>query len=218
MLRLGHIDYSNCLRVHAAILDALPATLSIAHGTPGELNQALACGAIDVAPCSSIEYARHAQRYRALPGLVIGSKGPVQSIRLESTCELQQLDGRTVAVPTASATSVVLLRILLQLQLGSQANFVWYEQHADGDPISNGAAAALWIGDDALQRPLQSDRYTHDLGELWTDWTGLPFAFALWQTHLPPERDHDLQWLAGQLQSSLHTSLADPYALALRQE
>jgi chorismate dehydratase len=218
MLRLGHIDYSNCLPVHASLLETPPAGLSIVHGTPGELNQALACGVIDVAPCSSIEYARHAHRYRVLPGLVIGSQGPVQSIRLESTCELRQLGGRTVAVPTASATSVVLLRILLELQQGSQANFVWYEQRADSDPIAQGAAAALWIGDDALRRPPRADRQVHDLGELWTEWTGLPFAFALWQTHLPPEQDHDLQWLAAQLQSSLHSSLADPYRLALRHQ
>jgi chorismate dehydratase len=204
------------LPVHASLLETPPAGLQIVHGTPGELNRALACGDIDVAPCSSIEYARHADRYRVLPGLVIGSNGPVQSIRLESTCELQQLSGRTVAVPTASATSVVLLRILLELQLGSRPDFVWYEQRTDADPIAAGATAALWIGDDALQRPPQSDRHSHDLGALWTAWTGLPFAFALWQTHLPAERDQELRWLTTQLQASLHVSHADPHALALR--
>ena len=216
MLRLGHIDYSNCLPVHAALLEATPADLTIVHGSPSELNQALACGAIDVAPCSSIEFARHPQRYRVLPGLAIGARGRVQSIRLESTRPLSLLSGHTVAVPTASATSVVLLRILLQLRFGSAAQLRWYQQEDGADPIEQGAAAALWIGDQALQRSALPGRTVHDLGELWAEWTGLPFVFALWQTGLGSERDLELQTLTRALHASLRASLADPLQLALR--
>src|SRR5687767_11862294 len=124
MLRLGHIDYSNCLPVHAALLETSPAGIEIINGTPAELNDALAAGEIDVAPASSIEYARHPGRYRVLPGLVIGSYGPVQSIRLESSVHIESLANARVAVPTASATSVVLLRILLELRYGINVHFV----------------------------------------------------------------------------------------------
>ncbi len=214
MLRLGHIDYSNCLPVHAQLLAVPSADLRVVHGTPTELNQALARGAIDVAPCSSIEYAHHADRYRVLPGLVIGSRGRVQSIRFESTRALTELTGQSVAVPTASASSVVLLRILLELRYGSSANLTWYEQLAEADPIRQGAAGALWIGDQALQRPQLADRLVYDLGELWTEWTGLPFAFALWQTRLGSEHDTELRVLAARLHESLRASLKDPHQLA----
>jgi chorismate dehydratase len=202
------------LPVHAQLLAEPRPGLRIVTGTPGELNLALVKGDIDLAPCSSIEYARQAARYRLIPGLVIGSHGRVRSIRLESTVPLAELDGRTVAVPTASATSVVLLRILLERCYGSRASFIWFTQEAAHDPVPDQAAAALWIGDQALQRSAPAGREIHDLGELWTSWTGLPFAFALWQTGLGPERDEELRGLAARLHASLHSSLTQPLRLA----
>ena len=216
MLRLGHIDYSNCLPVHATLLEQPAPNIQIVHGTPTELNDALRSGVIDVAPASSIEYARHPDRYRILPGLVIGSFGPVQSIRLESTVHIESLGDARVAVPTASATSVVLLRILLELRYGLHAHFHWYDQADQADPLAESAAAALRIGDIALRRGSRPDRVFYDLGELWTEWTGLPFAFALWQTNLPEARDAELAELTAELQASKHTSLRNPDALARR--
>lgn len=181
MIRLGHIDYSNCIPVHALLLDAPPRGIRLVRGVPAELNRALAAGEIDVAPCSSIEYARHADEYRILPGHVIGSNGPVGSILLESTVPPARLDGLSVAVPTASATSVVLLRVLLELRLRVRPQLVWFEQDTGDDPLTRGAAAVLRIGDAALGRSVSAGRPAIDLGVEWTAWTGLPFAFAVWQ-------------------------------------
>jgi chorismate dehydratase len=181
MIRLGHIEYSNCIPVHALLLERPPAGVELIRDVPSALNAALAAGTIDVAPCSSIEYARHAADYAILPGLAIGSAGPVQSILLESAVPIERLDGAQIAVPTASATSVVLLRALLELRLGIRPRYEWWEQTAAGDPIDDGAAAALRIGDVALGRNVPVGRGVHDLGALWWEWTGLPFAFAVWQ-------------------------------------
>jgi chorismate dehydratase len=181
MIRLGHIDYSNCVPVHALLLEAAQPGLELVHGVPADLNAALAAGAIDAAPCSSIEYARHADSYLILPGPAIGSDGAVQSILLESALPLRRLADAKVAVPTASATSVVLLRALLELRLGVRPRLVWYDQAATHDPIGEGAAAAvLRIGDIALRRQAPAGRVVHDLGLEWKEWTGLPFAFAVW--------------------------------------
>ncbi|HSL71210.1 MAG TPA: menaquinone biosynthesis protein, partial [Longimicrobiales bacterium] len=214
MLRLGHIDYSNCVPVHADLLRGSRPDVQIVHGTPAVLNRALAAGEIDVAPCSSIEYARHADRYRILPDLAIGSFGPVQSIRLESTQPLDRLEAATVAIPTASATSVVLLRVLLELRFGVRAELRWFDQESGDDPIAAGADAVLWIGDLALRRAQQQDRTAHDLGALWTEWTGLPFAFALWQTGLGAQRDPELQRLHRLLLESRSAALSDPDRVA----
>ena len=196
MLCLGHIEYSNCFPVHAALLDrGPPPGVTLHSDIPGNLNRALAAGAVDVAPCSSIELARHTPRYRILPGLVIGSDGPVRSIRFESTLALEDLGGATVAVPTASATSVVLLRILLQSRHGVAARLRWFDQARERDPVGAGADAALWIGDRALTRHIPARRRVYDLGAEWTAWTGLPFAFAVWQTPLGPEHDQELAGL-----------------------
>jgi len=181
MIRLGHINYSNCVPVHALLLDAAPADVVLVRDVPSRLNAALAAGEIDAAPCSSIEYARHAADYRILPDHAIGSAGPVQSILLESTVPLQQLDKSVVGIPTASATSVVLLRALLEQRLGISPRYEWFEQGDPADPVESGALAVLRIGDAALRRQPRADCSVYDLGSEWYDWTGLPFAFAVWQ-------------------------------------
>ena len=186
MIRLGDIEYSNCFPVHARLIDeGPPAGVSLVRGTPGELNAALAAGRVDVAPCSSIEYARHADRYVLLPDLAIASVGAVGSILFESRVPTAALDGRTIAVPTASATSVVLLRALLEQREGIRPSYRWFDQRA-GDPIGSDTAAALWIGDVALRRAPGAGHVVTDLGRAWTDWTGLPFVYALWQARRSP--------------------------------
>ena len=181
-LRLGHIVYSNCFPVHARLLDVgAPEWIDIVQGVPSHLNALLERGEIDVAPCSSIEFARNADRYRVLPDLVIGARGPVRSIVFATTRPPQELDGALVAMPTASATSVVLLKVLLRLRWGVQPRFRWFDQAAE-DPFAAGADAALFIGDVALRTDLYPRvPLRFDLGEQWWAHTGLPFAFAVWQ-------------------------------------
>src|SRR5690606_16631010 len=106
MLTVGHIEYSNCIPVHALLLEggASPG-IELRSGVPTALNAELRAGRIHVAPSSSIEYARNADRYRLLPGFAIGARGDVQSVLLETSRPLEELDGAEVAVPTASATS-----------------------------------------------------------------------------------------------------------------
>jgi chorismate dehydratase len=181
-LRLGHIVYSNCFPVHARLLDVgAPEWITIVQGVPSHLNGLLERGEIDVAPCSSIEFARNADRYRVLPDLVIGARGPVRSIVFASTRPPRELDGALVAMPTASATSVVLLKVLLRLRWGVRPRFRWFDQAAE-DPFAAGADAALFIGDVALRADLYPQvPHRFDLGAEWWDHTGLPFAFAVWQ-------------------------------------
>ncbi len=203
MIKLGHIEYSNCFPVHALLASGQAgADIELISGTPAELNRLLAAGGIDVAPSSSIEYARHAETYRLLPDFVIGSDGPVGSILFESTLPLGALNGRTLAVPTASATSVVLLKLLLRFRYGSNARFQWFSQEPSADPVAGGAAGALWIGDVALRRVFPAERQVFDLGAEWKLWTGLPFVFAAWQTSAPPARDAELRALSATLRAS----------------
>ncbi len=183
MLRLGNIDYSNCYPIHGPVLEGdRPDWLDVVDGTPSALNRLLATGELDIAPGSSIELARHAREYAALSGLCIGSTGPVESIILATRLPAEGLDGKTVALPTASATSRCLLRILLETRLGIRPAWTDFDQES-GDPLrADGSAvdAALFIGDVALRRECMPGEVHIDLGAEWTDWTGLPFVYALW--------------------------------------
>lgn len=218
MIRLGHIEYSNCFPVHALLVSGPPAAgLEIVSGPPSHLNAALEKREIDVAPCSSIEYARHADTYRLLPDFVIASDGAVGSILFESTAPIADLNGAHIAVPTASATSVVLLKILLQLKYGVEASYQWFDQGEAADPVTQDCRAALWIGDVALRRSIPAGRFVYDLGAEWKEWTGLPFVFAAWQTSAPAERDADLQLLLASLHESRAYFLANAPRLAERE-
>ena len=66
-IRLGHITYSNCYPVHAGILDGgMDEGIAVTEGVPSFLNGLLDRGEIDVAPCSSIEFAiRDCRRWSA---------------------------------------------------------------------------------------------------------------------------------------------------------
>lgn len=214
-LRLGHIVYSNCFPVHARLLDrGAPGWMDIVEGVPGRLNGLLEAGEIDVAPCSSIEFARNADRYRVLPDLVIGSRGPVRSIVFATTRPPERLEGALVAMPTASATSVVLLKVLLRLRWGVQARFRWFDQ-ATEDPFAAGADAALFIGDVALRQGLYPQvPHRFDLGAEWWAHTGLPFAFAVWQAG--GGSDDALRRLHGELLQSRAYGLENRSQLAAR--
>ncbi|MGH7475182.1 MAG: menaquinone biosynthetic enzyme MqnA/MqnD family protein [Longimicrobiales bacterium] len=220
MIRLGHIVYSNCHPVHALLLESPPDWIRLVRGVPAELNAALAAGRVDVAPASSVEYLRRPHELRIIPGFTIAADGPVRSIVVESQRPLDELDAGDVALPTASATSVILLRLLLETRLGVRPRYRWFDQAA-GDPLHEGDDAVLWIGDAALARSRRAP-YRYDLAESWHAWTGLPFVFALWQTRLGPPADEHLADLHVLLTESLayfhdqDTALAGRYAAAYR--
>ena len=52
----------------------------------------------------------------------------------------------------------------------------------DRTTAGSGADAILLIGDRAIHPPQEQFACTWDLGEQWSQWTGLPFVFALWAT------------------------------------
>jgi len=214
MIRLGHIGYSNCFPVHAGILTGrISFPFKVIEGIPSELNRYLAEGKVDVSPSSSIEYAVHQGKYVLLPDLSITSRTKVMSIILESKVPLPELDRKTVALTTASATSVVLLRILLELHEGLSPDFMQYEQGIE-DPYA-AADAVLTIGDLAIRRARTSRLpYIYDLGELWHQRTGLPFVFALWQVNYKKNLEQDLARLYDALEESKRYGLAHLQELA----
>ena len=213
-ITLGHIIYSNCFPVHAGILTRnVPFPFKLVEGVPTELNRFLFDGKVDVSPSSSIEYAMNPGKYRLLPGLSITSRNRAMSILLESRMPLAELNNRTVALTTASATSVVLLRIILELFNGVNPEFMQYEQGRE-DPYGE-ADAVLTIGDLALKRATApSMPHTYDLGELWARQTGLPFVFALWQVNYKKSLEQDLARLYDTLEASKHYGLSHLSELA----
>ena len=192
MIKLGRIGYVNM----APVFFRLEADVEEIVGVPTELNRRLIAGEIDVAPISSIAYARHASSLRLLPRLCVSSEGAVESIQLISKTPFERI--RSVAVTPESATSVVLTKVLLP--------------NAEHVPLGEDAEAKLLIGDAALRSAFEDPTPHHDLGRLWLERTGLPMVFAVWAA---PEPTHpDLIELEDALVASVQEARAEPELLA----
>jgi chorismate dehydratase len=192
MIRLGRISYVNM----APVFHRLDVEVEEVHGVPTELNAKLLAGELDLAPISSIEYARNADRLRILPRLCVSSEGAVDSIQLVSHVPLEHID--TVAVTPESATSVVLTKVLLP-----EARLV---------PLEKKAEAKLLIGDAALRSAFEDPTPHHDLGRLWLERTGLPMVFAVWAC--PDPAPPGVLELEEALVSSVRLARAEPEKLA----
>ena len=192
MLRLGRISYVNM----APVFYRLDAEVDEVQGVPTDLNDRLLRGELDLAPISSIEYARHADRLRLLPRLCVSSEGAVESIQLVSRKPLEQV--RSIAVTPESATSVVLTKVLLP-----EASHV---------PLGEEADAKLLIGDAALKSAFEDPTPHHDLGRLWLERTGLPMVFAVWAC--PEPVPAGLSELEAALVDSVLLARAEPERLA----
>jgi chorismate dehydratase len=216
VITLGHIDYANCFPVDGALLlGDVPFEAEIVSGEPSRLNRLLAAGRVQIAPCSSIEYARHHPRYRIVPDLAIASRGEVRSILLAGPREPAEMGRCRVGFPTASASSTCLTEILLARRYEVDAEFGWFDQ-LEEDPFER-FDAALFIGDVALRRRRERDDLVWtDLGSAWTEWTGLPFVYALWQVHAAPALEDDLAACARALAESKERGLEDLDRLAAR--
>jgi len=183
-IRLGQVDYLNCLPIYYPIERGwVPIDATLTRGVPASLNRLFLEGRLDITPISSIEYARHPEKCVILPGLSIASDGRVGSIFLFSKLPVTELDGRRVALPDTSATSVVLLKVLFQHYYHVEAT---YETMPDDlDRMLAVSDAALLIGDNAIRasvrvREAGEPLEVIDLGQVWKDFTGDPMVFALW--------------------------------------
>jgi chorismate dehydratase len=192
VIRLGRISYVNM----APVFYRLDAEVEEVQGVPTDLNGRLLAGELDVAPISSIEYARNADGLRLLPRLCVGSEGAVDSIQLVSRKPLEQV--RTVAITPESATSVVLTKVLLP-----EATHV---------PLGEEADAKLLIGDAALKSAFEDPTPHYDLGRLWLERTGLPMVFAVWAC--PEPLCAGLAELEDALVASVRVARAEPERLA----
>ncbi|MER7109257.1 menaquinone biosynthetic enzyme MqnA/MqnD family protein [Streptomyces sp. NPDC000229] len=181
--RVGHIQFLNCLPLYwglartGTLLD-----LELTKDTPDKLGDQLVRGGLDIAPVTLVEFLRNAGDLVAFPDLAVGCDGPVMSCVIVSKQPLEDLDGARVALGSTSRTSVRLAQLLLAERYGVTPDY--YTCPPDLGVMMQEAEAAVLIGDAALRASLHDaprlGLQVHDLGQMWKDWTGLPFVFAVW--------------------------------------
>lgn len=187
-LRIGRIPFANLFPIFY-YLDKKCSHSEFRYtiGVPSKLNKMLNSGELDVSPSSSIEYLRNKKKYVLLPWLSISSSGPIHSILLFSKVPLEELGGKTIAVSSDSETSIALLKIILKEFHALKCRFKPTKQRSVKNILKD-FSAVLHIGDTAMLEAKkqseagnqQSAPYIYDLGEIWDNYTGLPFVYALW--------------------------------------
>jgi chorismate dehydratase len=179
-IRIGQINFANAWPIFYNFpYDQFKGEVEFISQVPTSLNQALAKNEIDMAAVSSFAYGQDFAQYVLFPDLSVSAFGEVQSLLLFHQKPIAELGQGTVALPTTSATSVNLLKILLTKFNGIRPQYQ-YAAPSLNDMMKQ-ADAALLIGDDAIKAKWTNSAYkVTDLGEMWRRATGKWMSFAVW--------------------------------------
>ncbi|MBS1724667.1 MAG: menaquinone biosynthesis protein [Armatimonadetes bacterium] len=172
--RLGCVPYVNAAPLVWLFEEDPSQGVEVVYDVPSRLPAMLDRGEVDAILVSS-HYFLTQPGLRAAPGPCIGSDGPVMSVRLFSKVPFR--DMKTLALDSSSMTSSALARLILERRYG--VNPAWTTLAPDLGAMLESNDAALLIGDAGMA--VEADGLeVMDLGEEWTNWTGLPFVWALW--------------------------------------
>ena len=154
-------------------LEKSPAVAGLFIDAPSTLIDKHMSREIDAAVLTPIDYARMSSDLRLLPAIGIASIIESNTVVLCVNRDIRELN--TVAVGYATATDVVLAKVILKEQFKSSVTFV----PAVGNvrELLSKADAALLCGDAVLTN--EWDGPVIDLIEEWTEMTGLPFVHAV---------------------------------------
>jgi len=102
---------------------------------------------------------------------------------------------KTIAVDRRSQSSTGLLRIVFEIFYGIQPTYV--AKNIDKADMLDGVDGAMMIGDSGLRQCYADENSykVYDLGEMWTDETGLPFVYAVFAMNQNVILGHNLHAL-----------------------
>jgi chorismate dehydratase len=167
-------------------LNSAPLIWSFLHGSkrgsvdfidavPARCAQMLSRDEVDAALVPVIEYQR-IPGGALVPDVCVGSQQQVLSVVLVSK-NAQLEDVRSVALDESSRTSATLVKVIFGEFLGRDAE--WTTRSPDIGEMLERNDAALIIGDPGMTFPRKGLK-VWDMAELWRNYTGLGFVFAMW--------------------------------------
>jgi len=175
--------------------------------TPRRMGVLSAKGMLDAGLFSAVNFIQQKDRLDPLD-FCIATRDQVKSVLLFSNHGWQDLKGKTIGITDDTATSVMLLKVLLEKRYGVKA--VFKRMHSGVNNYTE-FDAVLLIGDEALRSRktgLAGFEIVYDLATEWYEWKKLPFVFALWavqKSMLAQQRDE----LLGIIQQSLASAEED---------
>jgi len=192
---VGKIPYLNSVPFYTAFGDSRFRILPV---VPRRMGMLAARGELDAGPFSLMDYLSQEESMELL-GWCIATRDQVKSVMLFSRGGWRDLEGRRIGITDDTATSVHLLRVLLEHKYGVHATL---ERLHPGVNSYAGFDAVLLIGDEALRRNkygLNGFELVYDLAREWYEWQKLPFVFAVWAARkaVPADARQEIAALLG---------------------
>ncbi|MCI0455288.1 MAG: menaquinone biosynthesis protein [Candidatus Dadabacteria bacterium] len=177
MIKLGSVPFLNVKPLVFPLEERLiQHDFEISYASPSNLSTLLFGKGVDLGLIPVAEIVKRGN-YEIVPNISISSYGKVDSVILVSKSEIKRL--RTVAVDARSQSSTALLRIILEVF--NKISPVYFRREAN-EEFLNGVDGGMLIGNTGLKlryNPPNGYRL-FDLGEIWTNETGLPFVYAVY--------------------------------------
>ena len=209
---VGCVPYLNARPLARLFSDT--SHVEVIYDVPSKLPKLLDSGVAEAVLASAFDALKTPGRTYA-EGVSIGSNAAVESVRLFSKVPFGQID--SLALDASSLTSNSLARALLA------ENFAISPRCEPALPDLNAMLqahdAAILIGDKGMAASGEG-LHVMDLGQAWTELTGLPFVWALWigDDNLSPELvtllNQAARWGEGQtemLAKEAHAETGLPY-------
>lgn len=149
--------------------------INIAYFIPSQLSEKLKSKEVDIALIPVAELFRNPE-YKIFPDISISSFGPVDSVVLLSKKNIDEIS--SVAIDKRSRSSTALVKIILEKFHPLSPDYHYRE--IDEGFLAN-VDSGMLIGNAGLHAKYfpQQGFTVYDLGQLWTDKTGLPFVYAV---------------------------------------
>lgn len=192
MIRLGSVSFINAKPLTFALEKRLiDHDFEVILTPPSVLSEMLFRKEIDLGLIPVAELLKR-KNYSVVPGISISSYGKVDSVILLAKGDLADI--RTVAVDRRSQSSTALLRIILEIF--NDISPVYIPRDTGSDFLKD-ADAGMLIGDTGLEKACEPpEGYgVYDLGEIWSEHTGLPFVYAVFAVNEGVELGENLDAL-----------------------
>ena len=183
MLKIGALSFVNSLPFFQPFAEKkIDYDGQFLYGSPTQINGLLESGQVDIGLISSASFIANRDRYILLTNLGIGAHRRVISVCLFTKTPPEELNGKQIAIPDSSATSVLLLKVLCKHFWHVQQHFVEYPKEISLTERLSKSDAALIIGDECLTTKTPDSVQVVDLANVWYRYTGRPFVFAVFAT------------------------------------
>jgi len=166
--------------------------IAIHYAVPSQLAGMLAAGQVDVALLPVIDLLCADEAVQVLSDACIACDGATMTVRVFSCMPPERIE--RLYVDGDSHCSVAMAKLIWPHVYGHRLEI----RTMSSDRQVPASEPVLLIGDKVVTRRMDDRPWQIDLGQVWKDWTGLPFVFAVWAGRCG--REHP--WLAEALSAA----------------